>query len=490
MEMNKRFFSYLYGIFSFFIVFIFSAFPSDAACPSYTIRIMPLGDSITWGLTDGSLTNETTVGYRQKLYLDLTSLGYNVDFVGSYISGESALPPFDSDHEGVGGIRAYEVADKIYELLKVYPPDIVLLHIGTNGIQNPTDVERILNEIDRYSLDIIVILARIINRKEYHEETTLFNDEVENIARNRIAMMGDKILIVDQESALIYPNDMEDLKHPKQRGYDKMADVWLDGLLTILPLCEDAIGTFRKGAWYLDSNGNDWWDGSADTTHSFGLPTDKPVSGDWNGDGTTNIGVFRSGAWYIDSNGNGTWDPGVDKAIPVHSFGNPNDIPITGDWNGDGKTNIGIFRKGAWYLDFNGNGKWDPGVDKEYSAGSFGLWDDLPVTGDWNGDGKTNIGVFRNGAWYLDFNGNGLWDKNVDTTIPLYSFGNPNDKPITGDWNGDGKTNIGVFRKGAWYLDYSGNDLWDANLDITISSGSFGSPSDVPIIGLWKNKFF
>jgi hypothetical protein len=487
MKMNKWLFSYFYGIYTFFFIFIFSAFPSNAACPSFSIKIMPLGDSITWGYTDGKLTNETTVGYRQKLYLDLTNLGYNIDFVGSLISGESVSPPFDCDHEGWGGIRAYQVADEIYEWLDANPPDIVLLHIGTNGIQNPTDVERILNEIDRFSLDIIVILARIINRKEYHEDTTIFNDDVENMARNRIAM-GDKILIVDQESALNYPDDMADLKHPKQRGYDKMADVWLDELLTILPLCEDAIGTFRKGAWYLDSNGNDQWDGNADATHLFGIPTDKPVTGDWNGDGITNIGVFRDGAWYLDFNGNGSWDPGVDKKFSVHSFGNPNDIPVTGDWNGDGKTNIGVFRKGSWYLDFNGNGKWDPGVDIAIPVHSFGNPNDIPITGDWNGDGITNIGVFRNGEWYLDFNGNAKWDPGVDKAIPIHSLGNPNDIPITGDWNGDGITNIGVFRNGEWYLDYSGNDKWDSDLDITIFSGSFGTPSDVPIIGRWKKN--
>jgi lysophospholipase L1-like esterase len=488
--MNKKLPVVFSWTIAFFFVFILSAHPLHAACPSYTIRIMPLGDSITYGYTDGSLTNDITVGYRQKLYLDLVKLGYNVNFVGNLMSGQSVSPAFDYDHEGHPGWRDDQVAGYVYRWLLDTPPDIVLLHIGTNDLDtSPTDVDQILKEIYRFDKNIIVILARIINRKIYNPETTMFNNNVEKMALKRIAN-GDKILIVDQENALNYITDMADNLHPNMLGYEKMADVWLDALLTILPLCEDAIGTFRKGAWYLDSNGNDQWDGSADSTHSFGIPTDKPVTGDWNGDGITNIGVFRDGAWYLDLNGNGKWDPGVDKAISVHSFGNPNDIPITGDWNGDGKTNIGIFRKGAWYLDFNGNGKWDPGVDKEYPVGYFGVSNDIPITGDWNGDGKTNIGVFRKGGWYLDFNGNGQWDKNVDTTISSGSFGIRNDIPITGDWNGDGKTNIGVFRNGAWYLDYSGNDKWDADLDITISSGSFGSPSDVPIIGRWKKKLF
>jgi lysophospholipase L1-like esterase len=491
--MNKKLSVVFSWTIAFFFVFILSAYPLHAACPSYTIRIMPVGDSITYGYTDGSLTNDITVGYRQKLYLDLLKLGYNVNFVGNLMSGQSVSPAFDYDHEGHPGWRDEEVADRIYSWLLDNPPDIVLLHIGTNDLDtSPTDVEQILMEIDRFNKNIIVILAKIINRQIYSSKTTIFNNNVEEMALKRIAK-GDKILIVDQENALNYNNDMADNLHPNARGYEIMADVWLEALLTILPLCEDAIGIFRKGAWYIDSNGNDRWDSNSDTTisaGSFGLSTDKPVVGDWDGSGFTKIGVFRNGAWHLDFNGNGKWDPGTD--ITYWSFGLPDDIPITGDWNGDGKTNIGVFRKGAWYLDFNGNGKWDPGIDIIYKAGSFGLPNDVPITGDWNGDGKTNIGVFRKGAWYLDFNGNGKWDKNVDTTISAGSFGLPDDIPITGDWNGDGKTNIGVFRKGAWYLDYSGNDQWDRNLDITIPAGSFRThnASDIPIVGLWEKKLF
>jgi hypothetical protein len=180
------------------------------------------------------------------------------------------------------------------------------------------------------------------------------------------------------------------------------------------PYCEvSAPGVFRKGGWYLDANGTGQWEKGLDTAispGSFGFSTDIPITGDWNGDGYTYIGVFRNGAWYLDTNGNGQWNSGVDTAIPAGSFGLPTDIPITGDWNGSGTTKIGVFRKGAWYLDLNGNGQWNSGVDTAIPAGSFGIGDRYSITGDWNGDGITKIGVFRNGAWYLDTNGNGQWN--------------------------------------------------------------------------------
>jgi hypothetical protein len=86
--------------------------------------------------------------------------------------------------------------------------------------------------------------------------------------------------------------------------------------------------------------------------------------------------------------------------------------------------------QGRWYLDTNGNGIWDAGVDTVYT--SFGMSGDIPVTGDWNGNGVDEIGVLRNGYWYIDFNGNGSWEgASVDRR---YTFGMAGDRPVAGRW--------------------------------------------------------
>jgi len=249
------------------------------------------------------------------------------------------------------------------------------------------------------------------------------------------------------------------------------------------------IGVFRSSThlFYLDYNGNGAWNGaSVDRSYNFGITGDIPVTGDWNNDSKSEIGVFRPSThlFYLDYNGNGVWNGvSVDKS---YNFGITGDIPITGDWNLDGRTEIGVFRNSThlFYIDYNGNGAWNgASVDRSYN---FGITGDIPLSGDWNSDGRTEIGVFRNSThlFYLDYNGNGVW--NGASIDRQYNFGISGDIPVSGDWNSDTRTEIGVFRNSThlFYLDYNGNGVWNgASID---RQYNFGITGDIPVTGSWS----
>lgn len=227
------------------------------------VRIMPLGDSITAGMSSGAdnpsnpMDSSHWTSYRRRLWLDMAKGGYCADFVGSQ-QGGSFFGDFDPDHEGHGGWRDDQIANSISGWLTASKPDVILLHIGTNGLHpSPADVERILNRIDEYDQDVTVLLARIINRACAGGPcgevalTTQFNDNVQAMAQARI-QRGDKIIMVDQESGAgihydFYPaGDMWDAVHPFESGYRKMARTWLKSLESFLPECRPAPPTITS----------------------------------------------------------------------------------------------------------------------------------------------------------------------------------------------------------------------------------------------------
>ncbi len=281
---------------------------------------------------------------------------------------------------------------------------------------------------------------------------------------------------------------------------------------TIQPIGYGTSTYFDPVSWTGGDLGQSLWiitdtDGTVSRKAQFGLPDGIPVTGDFNGDGIDEIGVYVSGNWFLDLNGNGVWDAEDLWA----KLGAGSDRPVTGDWDGDGKTDIGVFGP-AWMGDSRAilaePGLPDadnrpteraknlppdpdeaalrprtmkPGSDNRMRSDlidhvfRYGQKTDRPISGDFNGDGIATIGVFRDGTWLLDMDGNGRWSKG-DVAA---EFGQEGDIPVVGDFNGDGIDDLGVYRAGTWYLDTNGDRALDARDKVL----ELGGPDDQPVVG-------
>lgn len=216
-----------------------------------TVRILPLGNSITYDHNSFDESNPRPVSdrisYRFRLYQLLNVTNLDFDFVGSEDAGNSYFQnsAYD-DNGGFPGIQTSQLADLITTgynevtglnvssgpYLNSFPADIILLHIGTNNLTtSAADVEDLLNTIRFYDDDVIILVARIINRQSYHSATTTFNNNVELMVASR----GDsRIKMVNMETGagINYSADMIDNLHPAQAGYDKMAEKWYEAIMS------------------------------------------------------------------------------------------------------------------------------------------------------------------------------------------------------------------------------------------------------------------
>jgi hypothetical protein len=224
-------------------------------------------------------------------------------------------------------------------------------------------------------------------------------------------------------------------------------------------------GQFRpsNGFVYL-RNSNET--GFANNEFFYGTSNDVPVAGDWNGDGRDSIGIFRNGTFFL-RNSNSTGFADVEFA-----FGAAGDVPIAGDWNGDGIDTVGLVRGTTVFLR-NSNTTGAPDVTFTY-----GVAGDVPIAGDWNGDGVDTIGAYRpsNGFVYLR-NANTTGFANLE-----FFYGTANDRPVVGDWDGDGVDTIGIVRGNQWFLR---NTNTTGFADVVYA---YGTTTDIPIAGDWDGQ--
>ena len=174
----------------------------------------------------------------------------------------------------------------------------------------------------------------------------------------------------------------------------------------------------------------------------YGNPGDYPFMGDWDCDGVDTPGLYRQSDGYVylrNSNSQGIADR-------TFFFGNPGDIPIGGDFDGDGCDTVSVYRPSqSRVFIINELGEEGSGLGAADTDYYFGNPGDVPFTGDFNGDGNDTIGLHRPSSglvYYRNSHTQGVADGE-------FLFGNPGDRFVTNDWNHDGMDSPAVFRPGS-----------------------------------------
>lgn len=200
--------------------------------------------------------------------------------------------------------------------------------------------------------------------------------------------------------------------------------------------CDTIVSIDAGGQWGLWSKLET---GSNVSQYYFGNPGDVPFTGDWNGNGTGTPGLYRQSDGFVylrNSNTQGVAD------LEFY-FGNPGDVPLIGDFNGDGKDTVSIWRASeARVYVINKLGSAGGGLGAaDYSFG-FGNPGDQPFVGDFDGDGIDTIGLYRQSTGFVYFR-NALSTGNAHFS---FFYGNPGDSILAGDWDGDGDDTVAVYR--------------------------------------------
>ncbi|KAL4861182.1 SGNH hydrolase-type esterase domain-containing protein [Aspergillus spectabilis] len=199
----------------------FSASIEPRAAGDFTLRILPLGASITQGYksSDGN-------GYRKALRAQLRYAGWEVNMVGSVPSGSM----YDKNHEGHPGYRIEQVANEAKKSVG-FMPNVILINAGTNDATQQYFVNTTGERMDAL-LDYLyssipnttIILSTLLPNTNQPGLVNDINLQYRTIY-NRRRDEGDKIVLADMANNL-EDSDLQDDTHPDDAGYRKMATVW------------------------------------------------------------------------------------------------------------------------------------------------------------------------------------------------------------------------------------------------------------------------
>jgi N-acetylmuramoyl-L-alanine amidase-like protein len=236
-----------------------------------------------------------------------------------------------------------------------------------------------------------------------------------------------------------------------------------------VPPSGTSTGGFAAGHWRVSNANAEQLSTSARvfTSYRWGRSGDIPVVGDWDGDGTQTVGVVRPSAardsnHFLLRNSNGS--------VLDFWYGRHGDRLVVGDWDANGTWTPAAVRAGVWSIrNSNAAGAADTTV-------TFGGSGDRYLAGDWDGDGDFTPGVQREGTfWLRNTGGSGPSEVRV-------RFGRPSDLGFAGDWNGNGTWTPGVLRAGShWYLKDS---FTGTAAKVALRKQTPGRP----VVGDWDNR--
>lgn len=179
-------------------------------------------------------------------------------------------------------------------------------------------------------------------------------------------------------------------------------------------------------SWFIATNG-----GSPQPVVNWGITSDRLINGDFDGDLRDDIAVFRpsNSTFYILLSQSST--------LRIENFGQTGDDPtVVGDYNNDGRDDIAVYREGnpsTWFY------KTSPPASL-FVARNWGQVGDFPAPGDYDGDGRYDFAIQRptggSGVFWI-FRSN-------DNGITVQAFGGPNDLVVPGDYDGDRRTDLAV----------------------------------------------
>ncbi|KAJ9319488.1 CAZyme family CE3 [Paecilomyces variotii] len=190
----------------------------------FTLRIMPLGASITYGFksTDGN-------GYREYFLDMVQSDGWNATMVGNLRHGTMK----ENENNGYVGYRVDQIKAVSKKSLYSTKPDLILLNAGTNdGVQHykvsstGKRMDGFLKEIYQASPNTTILFSTLIPDKRAPKAMADINDQYRKLVAKR-QKAGDRIILAEMDYGNLTIEDIgSDGIHPTDEGYHVMADIW------------------------------------------------------------------------------------------------------------------------------------------------------------------------------------------------------------------------------------------------------------------------